>query len=176
MTQSLNLGCGQRKSPGSIGVDINPSSNADVLVDLNRLPYPFDDNCFVEIICEHVLEHLDDVITAIEEIHRIAKPGALLIVEVPHFSSVHFYQDPTHKHAFTSRTFDYFVKGTAVNRFGYSKVNLHPVKIEFPPPISAGLFKRVFFRLVNHNIDFYEKHLAFILPRHLLRFELKVIK
>ena len=31
------MGCGIRKQPGSIGIDRNPASRADVLVDLDRL-------------------------------------------------------------------------------------------------------------------------------------------
>ena len=176
MKTSLHLGCGKRKRPGSIGVDIFPGSDADVLCDLNRFPYPFADNSFDEIIAEHVLEHLDNLIGVVEELHRIARPGARLHVEVPHFSSVFYYQDPTHRHAFTSRTFDYFVPGMEVHHFGYSNAVLDVVKVEFPPPPDAGLMKRAIFRWVNRHIDAYEKHLAFVLPRHLLRFELKFVK
>jgi SAM-dependent methyltransferase len=176
MKSCLHLGCGKRKRPGAIGVDIYAGSDADVLCDLNRFPYPFASDTFDEIIAEHVLEHLDDLVGVVEELHRIARPGARLLVEVPHFSSVFYYQDPTHRHPFTSRTFDYFVHGTDVHHFGYSKACLEVVKVEFPPPPEAGPVKRAFFRWVNRHIDAYEKHLAFVLPRHLMRFELKIVK
>jgi hypothetical protein len=42
----LDLGCGIRKRPGTIGLDINPRSDADVIHDLTLFPYPFDDSSF----------------------------------------------------------------------------------------------------------------------------------
>lgn len=176
MRRRLQLGCGKRKRPSAIGVDIYRGSDADMLCDLNHFPYPFADSSFDEIIAEHVLEHLDNLIGVVEELHWVARPGATVHVEVPHLSSVFFYQDPTHRHAFTSRTFDYFVPGTDVHQFGYSKAVLNVMKMEFPPPPGAGLVKRAFFHWVNRHIDAYEKHLTFILPRHLLRFQLQVVK
>src|SRR6266404_3142142 len=57
----LDVGCGQNKYPGAIGIDSNPRANADVTHDLGVLPYPFVDNEFDEIICRHVIEHVPDV-------------------------------------------------------------------------------------------------------------------
>ncbi len=176
MARILHLGCGLHKHLDSICVDLNPWSDADVLCDLNQFPYPFARDSFDRIICVHVLEHLDDIIRVVEEIVRVARPGAILTVEVPHFSSVYFHQDPTHKHAFTSRTFDYFIPGKEVWGFHYSTSQLDLIYVEFPPPSNAGNVKKIIFRWINQNIDFYEKHLAYIIPRHLLRFELKVVK
>ena len=176
MITRLHLGCGRRKQPDAIGVDIHPASDADVIADLNQFPYPFAPNSFEEIICEHILEHLLDLIAVVDEIYRIARPNARLIVEVPHFSSVFYYQDPTHHHAFTSRTFDYFIPGTQVYAFGYSSSRLELIRGEFPPPQDAGFVKRGFFRFINRHLDAYEKRVAFILPRHLLRFELRILK
>jgi SAM-dependent methyltransferase len=176
VSRVLHLGCGSKKHPGAIGVDKYPGSAADVLADLDRVPYPFRDNVFDEIIAEHVLEHLDDLVRVMEEIHRVTRPGGLVHVEVPHFSSVFFFQDPTHRHAFTSRTFDYFIEGTDVVHFGYSKARFERIKVEFPPPEGASAPKRMFFRWINSHIDAYEKRLAFLFPRHLLRFVLRVVK
>ena len=52
--QILHLGCGFNKITGSIGVDINPDSAADVIHDLNNFPYPFKDNRFDRIIAENI--------------------------------------------------------------------------------------------------------------------------
>ena len=64
----LDLGCGRAKFPGSIGVDSNPESDADIIHDLNKFPYPFHDNEFDVIRCIDILEHLDDVVRVMEEI------------------------------------------------------------------------------------------------------------
>ncbi|MCA9932350.1 MAG: class I SAM-dependent methyltransferase [Anaerolineales bacterium] len=172
----LHLGCGKRKHANALGVDLYTGSDADVIADLNQIPYPFSCDTFDIIICEHILEHLEDLIRIVEEIHRVAKAGAKFIVEVPHFSSVYYFQDPTHRHSFTSRTFDYFIPGTAVYDFGYSSAKLKLIKVKFPPPQNASLFKRLVFSIINRYIDSYEKRLAFILPRHLIHFELQIVK
>lgn len=172
----LHLGCGVNKFPGAIGVDINPRSAADVLCDLDHFPYPFRDNVFDLIICEHVLEHLPRLIPVMEELHRIARPGARIKIVAPYFSSIFFYRDPTHRVFFTAHTLDYFLRGSPVRAFHYSEVEFRLLRVEFPPPLNAPFLKRVFFRLLNQHIDFYEKHLAFLLPRHTIHFELEVIK
>jgi SAM-dependent methyltransferase len=42
------------------------------------------DNAFQTVYCSHILEHLDDPITALRNWYRITKPGGNLIVLVPH--------------------------------------------------------------------------------------------
>ena len=81
----LDLGCGKRKRPGAIGIDNNPATDADVIHSLNVYPYPFEDSSFDEIYVDNVLEHLDDVVRTMEELHRISRPGGLVKVIVPYF-------------------------------------------------------------------------------------------
>ena len=64
----LDLGCGNKKRAGAIGLDINPRSMADVVHDLNKLPYPFEDSGFDEIYLDNVLEHLENVVATVEEL------------------------------------------------------------------------------------------------------------
>lgn len=172
----LEMGCGKRKVyPDSIGLDICVSSHADVIHDLNDFPYPFEDSKFDIVTCIHVLEHLNDVIKTVEEIHRILKSGGLLIVEVPYFTSSFAYSDPTHKHFFTSRSFDYFLPDTAVSEFDYANVRFNLKKCELMIN-GDGLLRSQVKRWIDSHIRFYEEHLAFIFPRHALRFELEAIK
>jgi predicted SAM-dependent methyltransferase len=58
----LDLGCGNKKRPGAIGVDGNSRTVADVIHDLNAFPYPFPESNFDEIYLDNVLEHLDNVL------------------------------------------------------------------------------------------------------------------
>ena len=46
-----------------------------MLCDLDRFPYPFRDNSFDELRAIHVIEHVSDVIRAMEEFHRVVAPG-----------------------------------------------------------------------------------------------------
>ena len=54
---------------------------ADYKVDICHLP--FDDQTFDFIICNHVLEHIENDLQAIKELHRILKINGLLIAMVP---------------------------------------------------------------------------------------------
>jgi ubiquinone/menaquinone biosynthesis C-methylase UbiE len=172
----LHVGCGPAKIPGSIGIDINPESAADVIHDLQDFPYPFRDNSFDLILCDHVLEHLSHLPPVLEELHRICAPAGRIEIRVPHFSSIFYYRDPTHMHPFSLHSLDYFVDGTPVSDFRYTKSRYRLLRAEFSPPDGAGSLKRLFYRILNRYGEFYEKHLAFLLPRHLLFFEITPIK
>jgi SAM-dependent methyltransferase len=57
---------------------------------------PFGDNEFDLVLCNHVLEHVDDDRRAMREILRVMKPGALAILLVPlEFTRTITYEDPT---------------------------------------------------------------------------------
>lgn len=172
----LHVGCGPSKLAGAIGLDVNPASSADVIHDLEHFPYPFQDDEFDEIVCEHVLEHLTNLIRVMEELHRITRPGGRIRVTCPYFSSIYFYRDPTHRTFFTAHTFDYFLPSSPLQQFHYSWAQFGLQAVEFPPPAGASRFKRRLYALLNRHIDFYEKFLAFVLPRHTIYYELIVLK
>src|SRR5918999_1597382 len=54
----LDVGCGSKKYPGAFGIDLSPQTDADVVHDLNRFPWPLEDSRFDEILLQDVLEHL----------------------------------------------------------------------------------------------------------------------
>ena len=114
--KKLNVGCGEKILSGYINIDIVKTVGIDVVHNLNKFPYPFKDNEFEEIYADNVLEHIDDIILVMQEFHRITKEGAKIIIKVPHFSSHDAWAHPQHKRAFTSETFDFFVKRTRRNR------------------------------------------------------------
>ena len=82
----LDIGCGRRKRPGHVGLDLVRVSDADVLADL-ECGLPFRDGVFDEIWMNHVFEHLDRPVAVTEEIWRVCRPGARVEVRGPHFSS-----------------------------------------------------------------------------------------
>ena len=179
----LELGCGQVKRwERSIAVDFSPRSRtADIIHDLNSVPWPFDNSSFDGIIAEHVLEHLGPIVPIVEEAHRILKPGGILYVEVPHFSSHCYYTDPTHTHPFSARSFDYFVPplpGSDPSLFdfeysGTARFALRSVRLN---PASRGAFRRWIGRRANARMFKYERDWAWIFPMETINFELAAIK
>lgn len=169
----LDLGCGNQKHPGAIGVDQSPNAQADIVHDLNHFAYPFEDNEFDRIYCTDVLEHLADVIRTMEEIHRIARPGAQIFIRVPHFTSMHAYGDPTHRHFFNSQSFDYFCDGFPQYQF-YTSVRFKKVRIK----LNFWKLHRIdgISWLANHFLIGYEKLFAFIFPAMNMEVQLEVIK
>lgn len=172
----LHLGCGEKKVPGSIGVDINSHSAADVIHDLNRFPYPFPANTFNQIIAENIIEHLDDLVKVMEEIYRIAKNRAKIYITTGHFSSVDSFTDPTHKHFFTSRTFDYFIPGTDLYKYRYSHARYKKCRVWVGPDGNIHPLLKLLLTFINQHVVYYEKRFAFIFPVGSINYELEVIK
>jgi 2-polyprenyl-3-methyl-5-hydroxy-6-metoxy-1,4-benzoquinol methylase len=174
----LDVGCGMAKAPGTVGLDVNPRSSADVIHDLNRFPYPFAENEFDEILCKDVLEHVEDFVRTVEELYRICKPGGKLIVSAPFMSSVNFFSDPTHKRAFTSQSFDYFIEGTSAAKYNYSAVRLRLLSVEYDKGERAlrPMFHRWLLDWANRNKLRYEQRYAFVYPLYQIHFELEVVK
>jgi SAM-dependent methyltransferase len=59
---------------------------AKVKMDIHAIP--FEANTFDVVLCNHVLEHVQNDIKAMSEIKRVLKPGGWSIMQVPFFSPV----------------------------------------------------------------------------------------
>ncbi len=67
---------------------------ADVHFDVQAIP--FSDETYDVVICNHVLEHVDDDRKAMSEIYRILKPGGFAVLQVPQDTNAEkTYEDPT---------------------------------------------------------------------------------
>ena len=106
----INLGCGKDIRKGWINVDKVKLEGIDVVHDLNKFPYPFDDSYADYILLKHVLEHLDDVVAVMNECHRILKPSGKLEIIVPYYKHKNAFTDPTHKHFFTDESMEFFIE------------------------------------------------------------------
>lgn len=172
----LHIGCGKQKLAGTLGVDIDPDSAADIIFDLNKRPYPFKANTFEQVFAEHIIEHLEDIVGVMEEIHRICKNGARLKIISSHFTSVDSFTDITHKHFLTSMSFDYFIAGTPLYiKHSYSKVKYKKIGVRVGPETDNWLLKGLLW-LVNKNVVWYESRLAFIFPVGVIYYELETVK
>lgn len=169
----LDIGCGNRKISGAVGLDRNLKSQADVIHDLDIFPYPFEDDQFDRIYGIDVLEHVGHVIRTMEEIHRIGKPGAQVFLRVPHFTSTQAYGDPTHKHFFNTESLDYFCGGFPEYEF-YTQTRFKKIKVR----INFWKIHRIdgVSILANRFPIYYEKLFAFMFPAMNIEFQLEIVK
>jgi SAM-dependent methyltransferase len=178
----LDVGCGQNKFPGAIGIDANRLSHADVIHDLGTFPYPFADNEFDEIVCRHVIEHVPDVLGFVNELHRITKPGGVLKILTPHYSNPDWATDPTHRNHFNSYSLTCFVPSRTPFPF-YTPAELKPLTTHVS---LANLWRALGMEFVV-NLDqrwpsfrftrkFWEFYLSSIFRGKELYFELEVVK
>lgn len=158
----LNLGCGDDIRKGFLNVDFEKFEGTDMILDLNKIPYPFKKSQFTEIIMKNILEHLNDPYQVMKEIHRISEKGAIVHIRTPHFSSNNAWGDLQHKRGFNSETF--------LNSNMSSLFKIEKQEITFP---HLRFFMRPIARI---NPVFYEKHLAYIFPAVDLVIKLKVKK
>jgi SAM-dependent methyltransferase len=105
----LDIGCGRHKLPGAVGLDHMALPGVDIVADLNQ-PLPIEDEAFEVVHADNVLEHIENLISLVYEVHRILKPGGQFLIHVPYFRSSWSHIDPTHVRCFTIQTMNYFIK------------------------------------------------------------------
>lgn len=104
----LHLGCGHSHREGWVNCDSADLPGVDRVFDLESPPYPFEDNSVDMIEAIHVFEHIRGDLAMMEELHRIAKPGAALTLLVPYGSSDTTFEDPTHVKVLFLNTWGYY--------------------------------------------------------------------
>lgn len=99
----LNLGCGMDKRAGYVNVDKMPACVPDVVLDIERLPWPWPDSSVEEVMMIHVLEHIgreaETYLGVIKELWRVCRHDARVHIAVPHPRHDDFLGDPTHVRA-----------------------------------------------------------------------------
>lgn len=106
--RKLNIGCGLKKFPDFINIDSDPACKPDIVRDIEK-GLPFDDNTIDAIRCEHVLEHVHDLIFVMNEFHRVLKPDGQLLIESPLITDKWAYIDPGHVRYFNEHSFNFFM-------------------------------------------------------------------
>ena len=173
--KSLDIGCGNHKVLGAVGLDNIKMSGVDVVHDLNKFPYPFKDNSFDAIFANHVLEHLvPDLDKIMAELSRICTPLGKIVIEVPNSLSIGAFADPTHKKFFAYHTFDYF--GSNEQSY-YTKTRLKVLKRKLI--INNGRLGSLIFKPLEKILNWQQKiYLLWpnIFPVTTLHFEVQPIK
>jgi SAM-dependent methyltransferase len=106
----LDLGCGPNKQKGFVGLDKRKMDGVDIVHDLEKFPYPLEDECAIQVLCSHIIEHIKPwlFIPFMDEIWRLCKPNAQLLISMPYGASRGFQQDPTHCNMANEATWLYF--------------------------------------------------------------------
>jgi SAM-dependent methyltransferase len=91
----LDVGCGfkpwapllEKENLFYVGIDLETTSSSDVIASAEKLP--FHERVFDGLIYSEVLEHIEDLDRALEEMRRVAKRGALVFISTPFFFYEH---------------------------------------------------------------------------------------
>jgi hypothetical protein len=170
--RTLNLGSGRKQVEHAVNLDFAAATKPDLVCDLNQVPWLLPENHFQEVLAYDVIEHLENIVAVMEEIHRICINGAVVRITVPHFSCANAFTDPTHRHYFGWFSFHYF---TGENQWGFyssAKFRRRSSRIFFFP----SLINKLVWRLANRYPEAYERRWAWLFPAWYLSFELEVIK
>lgn len=130
MANKLNLGCGSDHLEGWCNVDCHAACQPDVVHDLERIPWPFEDDTADEILLQHVLEHLGSTpqafLDVMRELWRVSCAEAQIRIRVPHPLHQDFRTDPTHVRAITPEMLAMFSRAECElwQRNGYSNTPL----------------------------------------------------
>jgi len=125
--RSLLIGCGnsRKKQIRPFGepdfgelvtLDIDLNCGADIIHDLNEIPYPLQSSYFNEVHAYEVLEHVGrqgDVKFFFDqwnEFHRIMKDGGFFCGSVPKHDSVWAWGDPGHTRVITAETLSFLTE------------------------------------------------------------------
>jgi len=157
----LDVGCANNKVPGTVGIDIDPNSAADIIHDLNVYPYPIESNSVDKVYAKHIIEHVDNPRAFVNELHRIIKVGGTVFFETPHFSCRVAYSEPEHKFFFSYFMFVELLKG----------IDCGVVKQEIT---FARIFRNLGIKaLANKWPDTYERFWTYMFPAENVKLEIR---
>lgn len=108
----IDLGCGESKQPGFIGVDIRNLPGVDIVQDLESFPWVIPDECAELVIASHLVEHINPArggfLKFMDEVWRILMPNGVFMLSTPYAGSPGYWQDPTHVNPCNEVTWAYF--------------------------------------------------------------------
>jgi SAM-dependent methyltransferase len=177
----LDIGCGASKQPGFVGIDYHQYGDVDVVHNIEETPWPLPDECAIQAVSSHVLEHINPhggvFIGVMNELWRVMKPGAQFAFVVPYAGNALYWQDPTHCNGINEVTMYYFdpdpenkYAGQSLYRFYEPK----PWKIEFIAFDRNGVLECLLTKRIDDK-SFHEKLVDDItqeiknVPKHVLR-------
>ena len=170
--RELDLGAGSVvRVPGALRADSARAVRPDVVLDAAR-DLPFRTGSLLRVYCFDLVEHIADVPRLMAEIHRVLQPEGSVLITTPHFSCANAHTDPTHRHHFGWRSFDYFTADHDLKYYSAARFRIAHRTLRF----HGGLLDAVARRFARRWPDWYEHRLAWIRPAWYLEFELVAVK
>lgn len=175
MARILDVGCGRKKFPGAIGIDMSPAGQADVLCDWTK-GLPFGDSQFDAVRLIHVIEEVDDIFRMLAEAHRVSKPGATVLIVTPHYTDHASYCSPAHRWHLSSFSFWFFSdKPQEYDYYAPANYREKRVHVEL-----LGLWRALGLQFLVNRFRrfrrFWEYYLCFVVRGKAIEFELEVVK
>jgi predicted SAM-dependent methyltransferase len=132
----LDIGCGGAKQEGFVGMDVRPLPGVDIVWDVNEFPWPLPDDCVVQAIASHLVEHINPAgggfIDFMNEVWRVMQVDGKFAIATPHGRSDGFLQDPTHCNPCSEATWAYFdPKEKFTNGMLYNIYKPKPWRIDY---------------------------------------------
>jgi hypothetical protein len=159
----LNLGCGNIIKEGYVNVDKfqNEEGTVDKVVDLEQLPWPWEDNTFSYVHASNILEHLgdtgEDFIKIMKEIYRVCASNATMFIMVPAAFSEGQISDPTHKRCITGTTMSLFSKEKCLRAIEKNWPNT-PIALQYDIDFEEISTEAVVYKGVNPHMVHNHQH------------------
>ncbi len=132
--KKLDVACGQNKQVGFTGIDI--AGDADIVHNLNVIPWPIKTSSVESVFCSHYVEHIphhregwerDGWWMFFDELWRVMKDGAQAEFIHPYVRSDRAFWDPTHVRFIHEVTWHYLDR----NWREVQGLDHYPVKCDF---------------------------------------------
>ena len=176
MTYKINLGCGKDILRGYLNVDIIKQDGVDLVMDIEKTPWPIKTNSISKIYCSHTLEHVQDIIKTMKEIWRISIGGGLVKIRVPHFSCGVYHRDITHKRPFSYYSMDYFCDASINYKHNDGKLfKIKKRELNYTR-LSQTWLNTFINPIINLAPGLYERFFCWIFPCSEVIYTLEVIK
>lgn len=121
LPRRLQVGSGNKYNPEFFNIDINKHKHVDALLDISapidwKTPIKTErlgevtltPGCFDYILCEHVLEHIPNLVAAMTNCLELLSDGGVMEIEVPYDLSYGAWMDPTHVRGFNELSWQYY--------------------------------------------------------------------
>lgn len=112
----LVIGSGVSHYPGALHLDLDAFPGVDVVGDAHQLPLK--SACVDGLVCEVVLEHVQDAHQVLEEAWRVLQPGGLVFFLIP-------FVFPYHGHPGDYRRWSRMGLETLFSRYDHLEVGIH---------------------------------------------------